>query len=258
MRPKYMKNKIKLIILLIPLIILSTGCQATYNLNITDTGVEETLNIEEEVEKSYQNAYIHEKGTLDGFYNSSVYLKKYASETEQEYINKYYINKDNFDRDNILRLNNIYNNGYQYLLSNTKDYSQKNNSLINNLIKDSLIINDDNIIVHLDNIPNKFIENLDVLSILIKTDLTVTSNNADSVSDNTYTWNYDKTNNLNKSISLYIERPKKEEDTKNNDNKNYNGSKKDSTVFSLIIVIGIYLAIIIAVINIFNKKKKLF
>ena len=130
--------------------------------------------------------------------------------------------------------------------------------MINNLIKDSLIINDDNIIVHLDNIPNKFIENLDVLSIIIKTDLTVTSNNADSVSDNKYTWNYDKTNNLNKSISLYIERPKKEEDTKNNDNKNYNGSKKDSTVFSLIIVIGIYLAIIIAVINIFNKKKKLF
>ena len=253
-----MKNKIKLIILLIPLIILSTGCQATYNLNITDTGVEETLNIEEEVEKSYQNAYIHEKGTLDGFYNSSVYLKKYASETEQEYINKYYINKDNFDRDNILRLNNIYNNGYQYLLSNTKDYSQKNNSLINNLIKDSLIINDDNIIVHLDNIPNKFIENLDVLSIIIKTDLTVTSNNADSISDNTYTWNYDKTNNLNKSLSLYIEKPKVEDNTKNDNTKNNTDNKESSPAFALIIMIGIYVAIIIAVINIFNKKKKLF
>ena len=139
-----------------------------------------------------------------------------------------------------------------------EEYAKKNNSLINNLIKDSLIINDNNIIIHIDNIPNKFIENLDALSIIIKTDLSVTSNNADSTSDNTYTWNYDKTNNLNKSISLYIERPKKEEDTKNNSNKNNSNPKKDSTVFSLIIVIGIYLAIIITVINIFNKKKKLF
>ena len=96
------------------------------------------------------------------------------------------------------------------------------------------------------------------MSIIIKTDLSVTSNNADSASDNTYTWNYDKTNNLNKSISLHIERPKKEDDTKNNNKTNNSNTKKDSTVFSLIVVIGIYLAIIITVINIFNKKKKLF
>ena len=210
-----MKNKLKLIILLIPLIILSTGCTATYKMEITDEQIKESLNIEETFDQT--------------------------------------VNRDNYEI-----INRLYDSGYRYYLENDEEYVKKNNSLINNLIKDSLIINDNNIIIHIDNIPNKFIENLDVLSILIKTDLPVTSNNADNTSDNTYTWNYDKTNNLNKSISLYIERPKKEEDNKNNDKKNNSNPKKDSTVFSLIIVIGIYLAIIIAVINIFNKKKKLF
>ena len=42
------------------------------------------------------------------------------------------------------------------------------------------------------------------------------------------------------------------------ENKDNNDNKENSPAFVLIIMIGIYLAIIIAVINIFNKKKKLF
>ena len=38
-----MKNKIKLIILIIPLILLSSGCTATYTLNITKDKIEETM-----------------------------------------------------------------------------------------------------------------------------------------------------------------------------------------------------------------------
>lgn len=252
-----MKNKIKLIILIIPLILLSSGCTATYTLNITKDKIEETLDIKETFEQTYKNAYLNEKGNLDGFQNNSTYLNKYVKQMQEKY-QKYYLNKDNFNRDNSLRLNNLYKNDYIYYLTNNKEYSQKSNSLINNLIKDSLIINDNNIIVHLDNMPTKFIENLDKMSIIITTDLTVTSNNADSVEDNKYTWNYDKTNNLNKSISLYIERPKVEQETKKDNNKNNTSHKKDSTAYTLIILIGLYLAIIIGVINIFNKKKKLF
>ncbi len=252
-----MKNKLKLIILLIPLIILSTGCTATYKMEITAEQVKESLNIEETFDQTVKNAYFNEKNTLEAYGYNTTYYNNYITKMEEKYKG-YYINRDNFNRDNYEIINRLYDSGYRYYLENDEEYAKKNNSLINNLIKDSLIINDNNIIIHIDNIPNKFIENLDALSIIIKTDLSVTSNNADSTSDNTYTWNYDKTNNLNKSISLYIERPKKEEDTKNNSNKNNSNPKKDSTVFSLIIVIGIYLAIIITVINIFNKKKKLF
>lgn len=252
-----MKNKIKLIILIIPLILLSSGCTATYTLNITKDTIEENFDIKETFEQTYKNAYLNEKGSLDGFQNNPNYLNKYVKQMQEKYLN-YYINKDNFNRDNSLRINSLYENGYVYFLTNSKDYNQKNNSLINNIVKDSLIVNDNNIIVHLDNIPNYLIENLDNLKIVITTDLTVTSNNADSVEDNKYTWNYDKTNNLNKSISLYIERPKVEQETKKDNNKNNTSHKKDSTAYTLIILIGLYLAIIIGVINIFNKKKKLF
>lgn len=252
-----MKNKIKLAILLIPLIILSTGCTATYKLNITDDKLLESLTIEETFEQSSKNAYYYSTGTLDNYRYNATYVNKYLSEMHTKYKG-YYINQDNFNRDNYEIKNRLYDNGYTYYLENEKNYSQKSNSLINNLIKDSLIINDTNIIIHLDNIPNKLVENLDKLSIIITTSLPVTSNNADSVENNTYTWNYDKTNNLNKGISLYIERPKQEETNNNNNKQNNYNKRKDSTAFTLIILIGLYLAIIIVVINVFNKKKKLF
>ena len=120
------------------------------------------------------------------------------------------------------------------------------------------IINDNNIILHLDNIPSNLVEKIDNVSIIVTTDLPVVSNNADSVEDNKYTWNFDKANYLTKSVSLYIERPKKEEDTKKNNTQKNNNSKSHGPAFTIIIMIAVYLAIIIAVINFFNKKKKLF
>ena len=119
-------------------------------------------------------------------------------------------------------------------------------------------INDNNIILHLDNIPSNLVEKIDNVSIIVTTDLPVVSNNADTVEDNKYTWNFDKANYLTKSVSLYIERPKKEEDTKKNNTQKNNNSKSHGPAFTIIIMIGVYLAIIIAVINFFNKKKKLF
>ena len=54
-----MKNKLKLIILLIPLIILSTGCTATYKMEITDEQIKESLNIEETFDQTVKNAYLN-------------------------------------------------------------------------------------------------------------------------------------------------------------------------------------------------------
>ncbi len=258
MKGKSMKNKIKLIIFLIPLIILSSGCSATYNINITDETIEEELAISEDIDQANKNSYIYKYGTYDENDMCFDCLSKYINSMQDEYVNNYYINKDNFERDNKIYNYNTYQGVYSYNLTNKKEYSLKNNSLINNLIKDSLIINDENIIMHLDNIPSSMIEKLDKVSIIVTTELPVISNNADNTSDNTYTWNYDKTNNLNKSLSLYIEKPKVEDNTKNDNTKNNNDNKENSPAFVLIIMIGIYLAIIIAVINIFNKKKKLF
>ena len=102
----------------------------------------------------------------------------------------------------------MYSSEYRYAIKNeSKDLQLKNNLFINNVIKDSIIINDNSIILHIDNIPNGLLDEIDDVTLSIYTELTVTSNNADSVENNTYTWNLDKNNYLNKKISLYIERP---------------------------------------------------
>ena len=134
----------------------------------------------------------------------------------------------------------------------------KNNLFINNVIKDSIIINDNSIILHIDNIPNGLLDEIDDVTLSIYTELTVTSNNADSVENNTYTWNLDKNNYLNKKISLYIERPQAEKNPEDDKKNNNTSNKKDNTAFHIIFIIGLYLVIIIAVVNFFNKKKKLF
>ena len=253
-----MNRKIKLIILLIPIILLSTGCSASYKVYITNENIEEILDISENRNQFDKIAFEYKYGSLDNYSKCYDCQDNYVSKMKEYYVNNYYTNKDNFSRDNKTSTYNNSNGNYLFELNNKKEYSLKNNLLINNITKDSLIINDNNIILHLDNIPSNLVEKIDNVSIIVTTDLPVVSNNADSVEDNKYTWNFDKANYLIKSVSLYIERPKKEEDTKKNTTQRNNNSKSHGPAFTIIIMIGVYLAIIIAVINFFNKKKKLF
>ena len=80
-----MKNKLKLIILLIPLIILSTGCTATYKMEITDEQIKESLNIEETFDQTVKNAYFNEKNTLEGYGYNTVYYNNYITKMEEKY-----------------------------------------------------------------------------------------------------------------------------------------------------------------------------
>ncbi len=258
MMGKYMKNKIKLAALLTLLVMLSSGCSASYYTEITNKGIKESVSLVETSRKTYENAYKETYGSLDGFYEGRLYLSDYINQKTNFTIDKYYINKDNFYRDNKVTTNQMYNSEYRYSIKNdSKELSLKNNFFINNIVKDSIIVNDSNIILHLDNLPAELLNSVDDITITIYTELNVTANNADSVEGNSYIWKIDKTNYLNKALSMYIERPKIEKaDVDNAEKKPI--SKKDKTAYSLILFIVMYLAIIIAVINFFNKKKKLF
>lgn len=255
-----MKNKIKLIILLIPLILVTSGCEATYKMSITSDSIEETLNITEDLEKTYQNAFLNEYGNLNNYIKCFSCLDNYIKKNKADYVEKYYLNKDNFARDNKNGEYNISNNSYTYVMSGKKKYSLKNNTLINNISKDSLIINDDNIIIHLDGLPTDLLKDINKLDVKITTTLPVISNNADSVEENTYTWTYTKENSINKNLILIVEREKKDEPTDQNkqSSSNNNSQKKSNPTLTLLIIIGVYIVIIIAVVNLFNKKKKLF
>ena len=249
-----MRHKIKLITLLVMLILISSGCSARYEATITNSDIKEIISVSEDSKK----AYMYKKGNLENFYSSFDYLNDYKNYKVKEYVDKFYLNKDNYERDNY-----VYQSSgsptYHYILNNyKKELSLKNNLFINNIVKDSLIINDNNIILHLDNIPVGLLNEVDNITVTISTELTVTSNNADTVENNSYTWIIDKTNYTNKVLSMYIERLQKEESINNNSNQTNNQVKKDNTAFTLIIIIAMYIAIIIAVVNFFNKKKKLF
>ena len=254
-----MQRNFKIAIILIGLIFISTGCSATYYAEITNKSITENVSLVETSEQTYKNAYLDTYGTLDNFSEGRTYLKTYLDKKIDNTINKYYLNKDNFYRDNNVRTNQMYNTEYKYAIKNdSKELSLKNNLFINNIVRDSIIVNDNNIILHLDNMPSGLLDEVDDLTININTELTVTSNNADTVDGNYYTWKIDKNNYKTKALSMYIERPQqeiKEDDSKKNNNTN---TKKDNTALHILFVIGIYLAIIIFVINIFNKKKKLF
>lgn len=254
-----MKNKIKLIILLIPLILVTSGCEATYKMSITSDIIEETLNITEDLEKTYQNAFLNEYGNLNNYIKCFSCLDNYIKKNKADYVEKYYLNKDNFARDNKNGEYNISNNSYTYTMSEKKNYSLKNNTLINNISKDSLIINDDNIIIHLEGLPTDLLKDINSLDVKITTTLPVISNNADSVEENTYTWVYTKENSINKNLILTIEREKKDEsDNQNKQNNNNNSQKKSNPTLTLLVIICVYIIIIIVVVNFFNKKKKLF
>ena len=254
-----MQKKLKLLFIFISLIFICNGCSTTYYAEITNKSITENISIIETSEKAYKNAYLDIYGSLDDFSEGRTYLKTYTDKKIDDTINKYYINKDNFYRDNDVRTNQMYNTEYRYVIKNeSKELSLKNNLFINNIVKDSIIINDNSIILHIDNIPNGLLDEIDDVTLSIYTELTVTSNNADSVENNTYTWNLDKNNYLNKKISLYIERPQAEKNPEDVKKNNNTSNKKDNTAFHIIFIIGLYLVIIIAVVNFFNKKKKLF
>lgn len=254
-----MQKKLRLLFIFISLIFICNGCSVVYKATITEENIDERLTLTETSLKAYQNAFSYSTGSMDNFEKNRTYLDKYSRYKVNEYIDKFYINKDNFDRDNYLSGWSTKNELYEYSFGGgKKELSLKNNLFINNVIKDSIIINDNSIILHIDNIPNGLLDEIDDVTISIYTELTVTSNNADSVENNTYTWNLDKDNYLNKKISLYIERPQAEKDPEDDKKNNNTSNKKDNTAFNIIFIIGLYLVIIIAVVNFFNKKKKLF
>lgn len=252
-------KKIKNIILLISIIFLLSGCSGTYNLTIDNEGIREGTSITETSETVYKAAYQYKMNTLDGYYESYSYLNDYTKYVKNNIVDTYYINKDNFDKDNFINSNGVSNNNYIYSIYNSKKtFNNKNNFLINNVIKDSLIINDNNIILYIDELPTVITSNLDSFRVTIKVeDLEVVSNNADSVEDNSYVWNFTKNNYYNKTLSLNIKRPVSEDNTKDNSNNNNNSNNKETSATSILIVIGIYLVVIIVVINALKKKNKI-
>ncbi len=181
-------NKKGILVLLITVFCL-TGCEATYNLTITEDSMTESVNFLNEDTPKNQNI-------LDQ-YLSSNYLAYYDMDIKE---NKNYSQKE------------INENG-QIGMNLTYEYAGdklQNSSLLNRCYyKKSIIKTDDEITITTDGKTMCFykdeVKTLDKLTINITTDLKVTENNADEINGNTYTWIIDDSNYQDHPITMKID-----------------------------------------------------
>jgi len=191
-------KKYRCIFLLITIFMLS-GCDATYNLTITeDKMVESASFLIDDTESN--------KSKLKEYFESS-YTAYYDLSSRQTH---YYEKEEIAEKNKIgMKLNYTY---FGDLIQNS--------SLIDRCYyKKSISKTNDYIIIFTDGITSCFykdeIKNLDTLTVNIKTEMNVESHNADEVNGNIYTWKIDDTNYLKKPIEMKIKLTEEEEKESN-------------------------------------------
>ena len=190
--------KVKCLILIL-VTFLMCGCTAEVNLDISNDKVNESVDI-----TFYQNAIYSKDLIKTSFRNYiPVFAKDLIVDTEEDLPNantKYYQKKET-DLGNGYKFNYKYNfdivdyNNARTIREAFKSYNvSKNGNIIS-------LTTDDNGIIFFDDYPE-----LEEIKINIKTDYYVEENNADRVSNNTYTWIFNK--DSKKSINMLIDTTK--------------------------------------------------
>ena len=211
----------KKILLLFLLTILLTGCSATYDIEFTEDKIKDEIRVFTDTE-TVNNAT---QATIDSFSNKILEWERghdhytrevYTTDKITGYLYKYDFNYDEYDAMSQIR----------------KCYEDFN-----------FTYNDKEIILTTSNkfLCKDYYQDVNNLTINIKTDKKVISSNADSTKDNTLTWNINKSNYQNKPLNLKI-----------NLQETYE-KPKDKNV-DLKQILTIILFILLLIIYIINKK----
>lgn len=188
-------KKFNIAVLFVTLFLL-TGCEATYNLDVTEEGMTESVSL-------LTDNNITNKKTVDNVLNSS--------------YSAYY--DMNLKKDNNYQIKEIKHNdkiGLNFEYSYSGDTLQNSAFLNRCYYQKSVIKNGESIIIYTDGKTNCFYKDgkstLDKLTVKVKTDLEVIKNNADEIKKNTYIWYINKNNFSNKPISIEMKIPEKEDE----------------------------------------------
>lgn len=178
-----MKNKIKIILLILSIILL-TGCSGNYNININ-----EDLSIDENLYLTIDNSDTAYENTLKIFDENNIDKDKYdVSINGDDIIIEY---NDKFETiDDYIINSNIY---HQLIDEITYNKTDKYIDLYTNQY---LKLKEDNDIGNTND--------LDVIQINVKVPFKMISNNSDIYNDDIYTWTIDK-NTTQKKISMNFE-----------------------------------------------------
>lgn len=221
--------KIRKIILIIILLILSTGCTFRYEIEIIDDEVTE-------------------KRTM--LINNSEIENNDIKGTISKKISKYSINDDMMiaPSTKIIKETNV--SGYQ-TITNYKLSDYKNSDILNMCYTSYNVIKEDSKIYLTTG--RKFtcfdtLEELESVEVIFKTNHEVVKQNADKVEDNKYTWYITKDNATNKPINIELSEKKKEENDQN---------EEKTTKFKIVFISIVAIFSIIVIIMLVIKRRRL-
>lgn len=236
--------QIKRGVLLIGLIIMLTGCEATYTITIDKDTINEKIEVLDNISDTRTVTDVMEN-----------YKKKYPVYNSDEIVDDEELYQINPDLTYYNQTYNIDSNGYhlnyeytypidKYISANSVNYSYD--------YKD--IVYQDNKLKLSTGCPNNYLRYRDIftnLTINIVTDYVVTENNADSVIGNRYIWYFNKENNYEKRINFEVDLSKTQSEV---DKEEEAKARKNSLLIPVLIVSLLVYGIIIFVI--ITKRKK--
>lgn len=196
--------KSKILILLVGLFFLS-GCEAVYNIELTNNGIKDELNINNYDVSSWNTGSPTYKTLIDNNYkdfnlavdkNTPGYPEVYRKLPGYDYYNKVLINDSNNYGIKFSYNHNFNSYSKSPLLDFYNNISIKNN--MNSLIIDT---GDSSGCYLFDNY-----KLMDKLTINIKSNYVVSKHNADNVKDNLYTWIITKDNYKNKTVHIEVDK----------------------------------------------------
>lgn len=244
----------KKLLLLISLLFIVSGCSATYNIEIKDNKIYETLSIIEKNKNLWDskraNGLIYRNQILDAkSWPLGSFYDKQTSEYEAEKV-------DGFEYYDISLINNTSSLGLKY--SYTFDNSNYDKStLLRNCFSNVSKYTNNGLTVITTSVGFKCFNDYDMLEnvkVNIVTDYEVQGHNADSVNGTTYSWSINK-NNANKKIiyiKYYSKTNKKDEQTTDEKVKSF--WKTNWYIF--VIILFCLLVIGLFIFNNINEKNK--
>lgn len=214
-------NMKKKILILITMIFILCGCTAEVNLDIDDMKLKENVNIDVYADENYKkNQLLTAFRKYIPVYEENAIVDTMPDQKEKGII---YYNRTEKDLGNGYRLSYNYNfNISNYHKARTVKEAFKSSIIqVNKKNKEILLSTDNSEILYFSQYPS-----LTKIKVNINTKYRVKENNADSVNNGTYTWNFDKNTKKNIYILLDTSEVKKEENAPKEDaNAKKNNSK---------------------------------
>ena len=260
-------NKIKLVVLCSSIILIS-GCTATYNIDITENVISESLSIIETNQNTLNSSVdsssdytVREaiQSAIDGY--QKVYYDDYSNDDDEKLKGVEYYNISSTGGSGLgvkysYEYNNINNYQRSYIVHNCYDLFKVYEEARTLKITSSNEMKCFNKYIHLDNV-----------QVIVNTENEVVNHNADQVNNHSYIWNITKNNATNKPIifEVRLSTPTPDSESESDSNPTHqdeqttleNNVSSSNTITNIIIAVAsIFVVIIIIVIILINKNKR--